>query len=94
MSDEVSGVVHSLGPLPPIEPGPIASAVKQVTFAALSGLPPDARGAIVHLSHERGVEVAMAHRSQDGRWRVDAWFGKELTKSSTINWTASASVLW
>ena len=93
MSDE-PGVVHVLGPLPPVPPGPIASAIKQVTFGALNGLPPGANGARIALSHDQGLELAFAHRSRDGHWTVDAWVGKGFQQSSSIEWHASAQVLW
>jgi hypothetical protein len=94
VADEPSGVIYNLGPLPPIQPGPIASAVKQVTYEALNGLPQGANGASVTLSHDKGVELAVAHRSRDGRWIVDIWIGKELQKASTLEWSATATVTW
>lgn len=91
---DAPGVVHALGPLPPVEPGPIASAIKQVTHEALRGLPPGAKGARIALSHDRGVELAFAHRTRDGHWTVDAWVGRGFAQSSTIEWSATAQVLW
>jgi hypothetical protein len=92
--DDQTGVVHFRGPLPPVPPGPIASAIKQVTYGSLNLLPPSANGARVRLSHDKGVELAVAHRSADGHWQVDLWVGKNWTKSTSVEWNATAQILW
>jgi hypothetical protein len=91
MPDEV---VHSLGSMPPVPAGPIASAIKRVTFQALNDLPPGANGAIVKVSHTKGVELAFAHRGAEGRWSVSAWVGKNWAQSSPLEFGATAQVLW
>lgn len=88
------GVVHSVGPLPPVAPGPIASSIKKAVHEALGELPAGAGGAIVRLSHDKGVELAFAHRSQNGRWQVDAFVGKGFQSTDTIRWGAEARMLW
>lgn len=94
MAENKNGVVHHLGPVPPVAPGIMQSAVKQVTAAALGQLPPGAGGAVVKLTHDKGVEVAFAHRGRNGKWQVDAWVGKNFSKASSIEWGAEAKILW
>lgn len=91
---EPAGVQHHIGPLPPIPPGPIASSLKSVVHASLNQLPPDSSGARVAVSHDKGVELVFAHRGANGRWQVDAWVGKNFRTATSIEWTASAQVLW
>lgn len=89
------GVVNTLGPLPPVPEGPLASAIKRVTHEALAGLPPGANGARVEISHDKGIELAFAHRSENGRWTVDAWVGKNFYKAdSPLEYGATATILW
>ena len=76
MSD-TPGVVHSIGPLPPVPAGPIASMLKQQVHAALAEIPEGKQGALVGIATEHGVNLAVAHRSKDGRWVTAAWIGKD-----------------
>jgi hypothetical protein len=70
------GVIHHLGPLPPIEPGPIASSLKSRVHQALAEIPDGKQGAIVGIATEKGVNLVVAHRAND-RWMVASWIGKE-----------------
>lgn len=75
MPDEPKGVIHSLGPLPPVPPGPIASMLKQQVHQALSEIPEGKQGALVAVATESGVNLVMAHRVDD-KWTAAAWVGK------------------
>ena len=70
------GVQHHLGPLPPVEPGPIASSLKSRVHEALAEIPEGKQGALVGIATETGVNLVVAHRAGD-RWMVAAWVGKE-----------------
>jgi hypothetical protein len=71
------GVVHHLGSVPPVGPGPIASRLKSIVHEALGELPPGTAGAAVHVTSDAGVNLVFAHRSAGGRWTVDAWVGRK-----------------
>lgn len=87
------GVVHYIGPLPPVAPGAIASSIKRATFEVLNAEPPSTSGAVVRLTHDRGAELAIAHRGKDGRWGVATWVGKSWD-SDPVTWGAEIVVRW
>jgi hypothetical protein len=76
MTMSPGGVVHHLGPAPPLLPGPIASSIKSAVHDALRLIPPDKNGALVAVATENGVNLAVAHRSGSGNFEVAAWIGK------------------
>lgn len=79
LSTPQPGVVHTLGPLPPVPPGPIASSLKSHVYAALAEIPDGKQGALVGVATESGVNLVVAHRVDD-RWTVAAWVGKTWDK--------------
>lgn len=91
MSD-TPGVQHSIGSLPPVPPGPIASMLKQQVHQALSEIPEGKQGALVAVATESGVNLVVAHRSRDGRWTANAWIGKEWTKPVSAG--ANVKLTW
>lgn len=93
MSEQKHGVVHTLGPLPPVAPGPIASRLKALVHESLGQLPPGAGGAKVEVTSDAGVNVVFAHRGKSGRWQVDAWVGKSWGRDPA-QFGGSATVLW
>jgi hypothetical protein len=88
-----TGVVHSLGPLPPLAPGPIASTLKKVVHEALGELPPGTSGAAVHVTSDAGVNLVFAHRGASGNWQVDAFVGRKWG-NNPVTFEAKATILW
>lgn len=72
---DTPGVVHSIGSLPPVPPGPIASMLKAQVHAALAEIPEGKQGALVAVATESGVNLVVAHRVGE-KFRVAAWIGK------------------
>ena len=56
-------------------PTTIAASIRSSVAAVLGDLPADARGAIVGVATEKGMNLAVAYKLDSG-WSVGAWVGK------------------
>ena len=57
-------------------PGIIAASIRASVAAALKDVPEGAKGALVGIATEKGVNVAFAMKYAHG-WRVETWIGKD-----------------
>lgn len=85
------GVVHSLGPLPPVPPGPIAAMIKSQVHQVLAEIPDGKNGALVAVGTAEGINLAVAHRTGD-HFTVVAWIGKSWT--GPLDGGASVRATW
>ena len=74
---------------PPID---LLPSITDALTVALAQLPPDARGAVVGVATDTGVNAAIVSKLPSG-WAVQAWVGKTWT-SPTMNMGAQVMKTW
>ena len=72
MSAPIAGVATVPGPMVPTT---ISASIRSSVAAVLGDLPKDAKGAIVGVATEKGMNLAVAYKLDSG-WSVGAWVGK------------------
>ena len=75
MNEPVPGVVSLSAEQ---APGVIAASIRASVAAALKDVPGDAKGALVGIATEKGVNLVFAMKYEHG-WRSEAWIGKDWT---------------
>ena len=72
----MAGVATVPGPMVPTT---IAASIRSSVAAVLGDLPADAKGAVVAIATEKGVNLAVAYRGERGL-TVGAYIGKEWSR--------------
>lgn len=65
------GVVHSLTP-----PAGLSESIAKAVADAVAAIPAGKNGALIGVVTERGTNLVLAGRSQDGAIQAQAWIGK------------------